>query len=112
MATPKSVKIGTQVFDIVEKRRKDDATLHEGNYGYTLDEANLIVIDADIHHTKKQVTLLHEIMHAARMTFDNEAKPSSKATFEEWEHYFIGVWENSLLMVLRDNPEIIKWLQK
>lgn len=109
---PSQVIIGTQVFDIVWRKRKDDATLHEGNYGYTLDEANLIVIDIDIHKTKKQVTLLHEIMHAARMTFDNEAKPGPKASFEEWEHYFIGVWENSLLLVLRDNPDIVRWLQK
>lgn len=112
MTIPKTVKIGVQTFDIVLKHRKDDATLHEGNYGYTLDEANLIVIDADIHKTKQQVTLLHEILHACRMVFDNETKPGSKSSFDDWEHYFIGVFENSLLMVLRDNPEIVKWLTK
>lgn len=110
--TPKLVKIGVQVFTIEEHHKRDDAMLQEGNYGYTLDETNLIVIDADIHQSKKQVTLLHEVMHAARMTFDFEPKPNSKSSFEDWEHYFIGVWENSLLMILRDNPDIVKWLQK
>ncbi len=110
--TPKLVKIGAQVFTIEERTKKDDAMLQEGNYGYTLDETNLIVIDKDIHPTKKQVTLLHEIMHAARMTFDYEPKPTGKSSFEDWEHFFIGIWENSLLMILRDNPEIVKWLQK
>jgi hypothetical protein len=112
MQTPKSVKIGAQLFEIVEHERKKDATLHDGNYGYTIDEHNIIVIDANIHMTKKQVTLLHEIMHAARMVFEGPVKPADGASADDWEHHFIGVWETSLLMVLRDNPEIVKWLTK
>lgn len=109
---PKSIKIGPQVFSVVERSAKEDGMLNDGNYGYTLDTKNLIVIDKDIHSTKKQVTLLHEVMHAARMVFETETKPKKGAEFEEWEHYFIGVWENSLLLILRDNPDLINYLTK
>lgn len=107
---PKSVKIGPQVFDIIERSQKEDGMLNDGSYGYTLDTKNTIVIDKDVHLSKKQVTLLHEIMHAARMVFESPTKPSKSATYEDWEHFFIGVWENSLLMILRENPDIVNWL--
>jgi Zn-dependent peptidase ImmA (M78 family) len=107
---PKQVKIGIQVFDIVERKRKEDGMLNDGNYGYTLDDRNLIVVAADMHVSKKQVTLLHEIMHAARMVWESPTKPKKNAEFEDWEHYFIGVWETSLLLVLRDNPDVVSWL--
>ena len=67
---PKSVKIGAQTFDIHERTKKQDSLLSEGNYGYTRDEINLIVIDSELHISKKKVTLLHEILHAARMIFE------------------------------------------
>jgi len=30
--------------------------------------------------------------------------------YEEWEHHFISVWENPILMVLKENPELTQWL--
>jgi hypothetical protein len=110
MAMPKQVKVGPQVFKIVERSKIDDGMLNDGSFGYTLDMANLIVVDADIHITKKQVTLLHEIMHACRMVFEGPTKPSKSDDADAWEHHFIGVWESSLLLVLRENPDIVKWL--
>lgn len=107
---PKSVKIGVQVFDIIERTQKQDGMLNDGSYGYTIDTQNTIVIDSQMHISKKKVTVMHEVLHAARMTFDNSVKPKKSDDFETWEHYFIGVWENSLIMVMRDNPELIEWL--
>lgn len=107
---PKSVKIGVQVFDIVEHTQKEDGMLNEGSYGYTLDTQNVIVIDSQLHISKKKVTVLHEILHAARMVFDNSIKPKKTDDFEAWEHYFIGIWENSLIMVFRENPELLEWI--
>jgi len=107
---PSKVKIGPQVFEIVERSSDKDGMLNEGSYGYTLDSKNLIVIDASIHITKKRVTMLHEIMHAARMVFDTATKPKKTDDFEAWEHYFIGVWESSLLLILKENPDILEWL--
>jgi hypothetical protein len=107
---PKSVKIGVQVFEIIERAQKEDGMLSDGSYGYTLDTQNLIVIESGMHPTKKKVTVLHEVLHAARMVFDNSVKPKRSDDFESWEHYFIGVWENSLILIMRDNPELVKWL--
>lgn len=107
---PKSVKVGVQVFDIIERTQKQDGMLNDGSYGYTIDTQNVIVIDSQLHISKKKVTVMHEILHAARMIFDNSVKPKKADDFEAWEHYFIGVWENSLIMVMRDNPELIEWL--
>ena len=106
---PDVVKIGAQEYQIVQLGVKEDAVLTDGNYGYTQDARNIIVIDKDLHESKKKVTVFHEIMHACRFVFANEHyKP--KAEYEEVEHHFIGVWENSLLMVLRDNRELTEWL--
>ncbi len=110
MAIPNQVKIGPQIFNIVERLKSDDGMLNDDTFGYTLDLSNLIVIDQDLHVTKKQVTLLHEIMHACRMVFEGPSKPSKSDDADVWEHHFIGIWESSLLLVLRENPDIVKWL--
>lgn len=112
MSMPKKVKIGTQVFQIVERLRSDDGMLNEGTFGYTLDTENLIVIDATVASSRKKLTLFHEIMHAARMVYDTSVQPRKSDSFETWEHYFIGIWEESLLLVLKDNPELLEYIVK
>ena len=107
---PTSIKIGPQVFDIIERANTEDGMLNDGSYGYTLDTHNIIVIDKNIHPTKKQVTLFHEVMHAARMVFENPTKPTKGASFDEWEHFFIGIWETSILMIFKDNPNFLEYL--
>jgi hypothetical protein len=84
--------------------------LSNDTYGYTLDGSNLIVIDEGTAFNKQQATLLHEILHAARMTYDNNARPAKKADFGELEHYFIGVWEQPLLQIIKENEEVMRWL--
>lgn len=108
---PTKVKIGSQVWKIEFRDPKNDGMLNDGNHGYTLDGGNLIVVSSSLSRSKQQVTLLHEILHAMRMVFEN-VMPKPDSDFEEWEHYFIGVYENAILMVLRDNPEIIEWLEE
>jgi hypothetical protein len=111
IAAPREVKIGAQVFKVLERTRKEDGMLADGNYGYTLDEQNLIVIDASMHISKKRVTLLHEVLHAARMIWESPVKPKKSDEFETWEHYFIGIYETAILLVLKDNKELVEWLQ-
>lgn len=106
---PSVVRIGIQDFQIVEHNSQDDPLLAEGNYGYTQDIRNIIVLDKDLPESKKRVTVWHEIMHACRFTFDGSS-PKKLSDYEDWEHHFIAVWENSLLMVLVDNPELTRWL--
>ena len=110
MGIPTRVKIGSQWFDVIERSRRDDGTLSDDTYGYTLDKENLIVIDSDIATSRQQLTLWHELMHAARNVYDTSVIPKKSDNFEVWEHYFIGVWEESLLVLMRDNPELLTYL--
>lgn len=108
---PNRVKIGGQVFKVEERRIKNDGTLNDDSYGYTLDQGNLIVIDADIAFTKKQQTLLHEIIHVITMIYSGQVQPRPKDSYDIWEHHFIGIWEAPMLSFIKDNPEIVEWLQ-
>ena len=108
MKRPSQVRIGPQTFNIEFRDPSSDGMLNDGNIGYTLDQGNLIVIANNISLSKQQVTLMHEILHAMRMIFEN-GMPKKKASYEEWEHFFIGVYENAFLMMIRDNPELMEW---
>jgi hypothetical protein len=108
---PTSVQIGPQTFKIEFRSPEKDGMLNDGTQGYTLDAGNLIVVSNGISVDKQQITLMHEILHAMRMVFEN-GLPEKKASMEKWEHFFIGVYENALLMFFRDNPELVEWLQQ
>ena len=110
MDTPNTIKIGAQIYKVVERHPNEDGTLSDRNYGYTLDAGNLIVLDSSVDLTRKQVTLIHEIMHAIIATYSGYAKPQKEAEIDEWEHYFIGLMEGNLLTVFQDNPKLVKWL--
>ena len=108
---PSTIKIGPQTFDIEFRDPNHDGMLNDGSHGYTLDAGNLIVVSTAISLSKQKITLFHEILHACRMVFESmTASPRKEGEYEDWEHYFIGIWETSLLMTLRDNPEIAEWL--
>ena len=110
MPIPKKVKIAGQLYSIEERDSKQDGLLNESNYGYTLDQGNLIVIDKLLALSKKQQTLLHEIMHVIRMVNDGPKKPSKKDDYDVWEHHFIGILEADMLGFLKDNPDVVEWL--
>jgi len=110
MKIPKSIKIGPQRYTIVERLNDFDGALNDGSYGYTIEASNIIVLRSDIPITKKQVVLLHEIFHAIRMVNDAFPKPKKDDDYEDWEHYFIALWDNNLLAVLKENPELTEWL--
>jgi hypothetical protein len=106
----KSVKVGPQKFDIVERNTSEDGMLNDGAYGYTIDGKNLIVIASGLGNGKQQVTLLHEVLHAIRMNNDGMPRPNKDDDFESWEHYFIAMYETGLLAVLKDNPKLVDYL--
>jgi len=109
--TPKTVKVGPELFELSFRDPANDGMLNDGNYGYTLDQGNLIVISKAISLPKQRVTLMHEILHAARMIFE-KTTPKKDAEYNEWEHHFIGLYETTLVMILRDNPDLIEWIQQ
>lgn len=106
---PNVVKIGYQEYKLVELSVQDDPLLADNTHGYTQDQRNIIVIDKDLPETKKKVVVFHELLHACRFIFQGDP-PSKKADFEEWEHHFIGLWENTIPMVLKENKELREWL--
>ena len=106
----KSIKVGPQKFDIIQRDPKEDGMLNDNSYGYTLDQGNLIVIASDVSESKQKVTLVHEILHSARMIMEGATKPKKKADYEEWEHHFIGIYENAFIMIMQDNPDLVEWL--
>jgi Mlc titration factor MtfA (ptsG expression regulator) len=106
---PTKVKIGPQTYNIEYRYSHEDGMLSDGSHGYTLDQGNLIVIANELSVGKQKVVVMHEILHAMRMIFEN-GLPEKEADYEKWEHFFIGVYENALIMFMRDNPEIIDWM--
>jgi Zn-dependent peptidase ImmA (M78 family) len=111
---PTSVQIGTQDWTIIERSANVDDALSSSAYGYTLDRSSTIIIDADAPPSRKRQTLLHELFHAIRFSMGNPTTPSSSddelKTTESWEHYFIGIYEEGLLLTIRNNPAILEYL--
>jgi hypothetical protein len=105
---PASIKIGTHNWSVTEIKRKNQSD--NEHYGFTNDRDASITIDSEMPNSVKRVTLLHEILHAIRFTFGGSYSPSKGTTYEEWEHYFIGLYEEPMTMVLRENPELVKYL--
>jgi Zn-dependent peptidase ImmA (M78 family) len=110
MMLPKSVKVGSQVWEITEQKRKHNSEFIDGTYGFTIDKDNVIVLDADMSNSVRRVTLLHEVLHAIRFTFGGSHRPHKTTSYEDWEHYWIGLVEEPLIMVLKDNPDLISFL--
>lgn len=104
------IKIGAHEYRIEFRSKSNDGMLNDNNHGYTLEENNLIVINKDLSDSKKQVVLFHELLHAIRFVNDGMPKPRKKDDFEEWEHYFIALYENNLLAVIKDNPQLVEWI--
>jgi hypothetical protein len=108
--TPTTIRIGTQVWKVIEKPRKGDLSLSEDSFGYTLNRENIIVLDSGMSPSRKRQTLLHEVLHAIRFSFGNPVTPRKTDEAEIWEHYYIAMYEEGMLLVLRDNPELLEFL--
>jgi hypothetical protein len=110
MPLPKQVTIGTQTWDIVERTRNKDGMLSEDSYGYTLHKENLIVIDSMISESRKKQTLFHELLHAMRFTSGSPTLPRKGDDVDIWEHYFIAIYEDGVILMLKNNPEVRDYL--
>ena len=113
---PTKVKIGAQDWTIVERSRDDDGTINDDSYGYTLQKSNFIVIDKNCPPSRKRQTLFHELFHAVRFSNGSSGiKPDMENIQADdviytWEHYFIAMYEDTMLSVLRENPAIVDYL--
>jgi Zn-dependent peptidase ImmA (M78 family) len=111
---PTKIKIGTQSWTIIERSATMDDSLSSSAYGYTLDRSSTIVIDLDATPSRKRQTLLHELLHAIRFSMGSPITPTpnddESKTTEAWEHYFIGMYEEGLLLTIKNNPELLAYL--
>ena len=105
---PKEIKVGSQIFKVVSRDPANDGMLHEA-VGYSLDDENLIVLSSRLGESKKRQTLMHEVLHCLKFAFYAGHHPLTK-DLDTWEHFFIHLYEEPLVMVLRDNPELVKYL--
>ena len=110
MPVPSDVKIGPQNFKIEFRDPAKDGMLNDGSHGYTLEAGNLIVVSSAIDISKQRVTLMHEILHACKYVFDTFASKRDITDPEDIEHFYISIYENAMLMVIQDNPDIIEGL--
>jgi hypothetical protein len=81
-----------------------------------LQKSNFIVIDKNCPASRKRQTLFHELFHAVRFSNGSSGiKPDmeniqSDDVIYTWEHYFIAMYEDTMLSVLRDNPSVTAYL--
>lgn len=113
---PTKIKIGAQNWDIIERTRDDDGMINDDSYGYTLQKSNVIILDKNCPPSRKRQTLFHELFHAIRFSNGSSGiKPDMDNTQPEeiisiWEHYFIAMYEDTMLNLLRENPRLTEFL--
>lgn len=113
---PTKVKIGAQDWIILERTAADDGMLDEDSFGYTLNKTNTIVIDKNCPPSRKRQTLFHELFHAIRFSNGSSGiKPNLEDVLPNeiiytWEHYFIAMYEDTMLSMLRENPQLTEYL--
>lgn len=108
MKLPVRVVLGSQVWEISEQKRRHASD--PNHFGFTAQKDNTIVIDAELPPSMKRTTLFHELLHAIRVTFGGSFVPGKGTDFYEWEHFWIGMYEEPVVMMLRDNPDLVAYL--
>lgn len=110
MKLPKSVRIGSQAYRIVERDQSEDGGLQD-SLAYTLTETNLIVFRKDLPVDRKRSILVHELLHAIIYCYARQdTEKISNENFDDWEHFFIATFQEPLLSVMRENPDLMEFL--
>lgn len=90
------IKILSQIFEVEEAAFKDDE--EELCFGEIEFEKNRILINRDTSEERKEVTLLHEILHSVfqQLGFKEE---------NDNEHLICSLSE-ALMMIVKENPKL------
>lgn len=113
---PTKIKIGAQDWTVIERDRADDGYIADDSYGYTLQKTNVIILDKHCPPSRKRQTLFHELFHAIRYSNGSSGiKPDMEniqpdEIIATWEHYFIAMYEDTMLNILRENPAVMDYL--
>lgn len=112
---PKTVQVGSIIYKVTSK--KSDWVLREnrnhrsGDYGSMEGMLTTIFLNPDQTPDQMRQTFWHEVLHALTETvmgspsWENIGENSS-----EREETIVRVFESPTLLVLRDNPELVKYL--
>jgi Zn-dependent peptidase ImmA (M78 family) len=113
---PKKIKIGQRSFKIHTRREEHDPMLSVA-YAYTMTQYDHIVIRSNMSVGQARTTLMHELLHAIGIVYGNPSSVVDKDDDEEdgtqeckWEHYFINMYEEPVVAMLRDNPELVAFM--
>jgi hypothetical protein len=106
---PSAVTVGSQVYRIVERTPGEDGGLSD-SHAYTLNASNMICLSVELPPARKRSFLMHELLHAMIFTFSQSERNDKSENHDEWEHYFIGLVQEPLVMLLRDNPDLLEYL--
>lgn len=89
------VKLGPITYEVIHEQIKDTGIMGEISYR----KATITVESEGMQPQVQRIVLMHEIAHALLQSVN----PSETAT---------EALSNQLLMFIRDNPEVIKFLQE
>lgn len=90
----------------------------DGNpaFGEWMSKNNTIRLEADQSLATRQHTLVHECMHAMFWLGGASALVGAMAAGEihyraNWEEMLVAAMDGSLLVLMRDNPELVEYLR-
>lgn len=98
VAMPQSVKVGCHTYTVARKSK----TEMKGSSGECDYDALTISVRKGLRKTMAQETLLHEVLHAC-------VDPNLREG-EHKEEDYINSMSDDLLLVLKENPELIQYL--
>lgn len=112
---PKKIMIGHRDYKVLLRTPAEDAQLG-GAFGYHMTNEDNIVLDKTVTAPRMRAVLLHELFHCLTQQYGNAytndvTRPKKELNVEEFEHFYIDLWENPLLEVMRANPLLMEfWL--
>ena len=100
---PKEIKVLGLDYEI--KEYEDNLTVKDA--GFTHVHGNLISITTGMKPKQQACTLLHEVLHAVFAEMGMHNSP-----IKDGEEYIVECFSNGLIQIIRDNPELIAFLQE
>jgi len=110
MKRPKKVAVGHVVYDIRTEERLSEITGTSGTCGQ---DVQTILIDDQLGPDQERETVLHELLHAifyATSAHRLLEELEKTAEMKDLEENFIQPLASRLLELLRDNPDLVKYL--
>lgn len=109
MSLPDSVKVGPHIYTVESSEAAVDRVCHKHQReldGCADHQYQLITISPNGADSYRKDVFLHEVLHAVITATAMEFEQ------EDGEERLVGAMSTMLLQVIRDNPEVIRWLSQ